>query len=243
MYIDTISYEVSGLRCKGALVRRNEGGERLPGLVMAPNWMGVTNDAVSRAVAFAEHGYVVFVADVYGVDHRPASTEAAAFLANEIRAKPVEARRRMLKALAMLEQEGTRRSLLVPRLRAAVGFCLGGGNVLELARAGAPIQAAISIHGDLTTLLPATAGAIRASVLALHGALDPIVPKAHRDAFEREMSSCDATWQLLVYGKVLHAYTDVDANAPPVAVYDARAAAHTYDLVHRFIADAFQQAA
>ncbi len=39
--------------------------------------------------------------------------------------------------------------------KAAVGFCFGGGNVLELARSGANVNAVVCLHGDLQTTMPA----------------------------------------------------------------------------------------
>ena len=62
--------------------------------------------------------------------------------------------------------------------RAAVGFCFGGGNVLELYRDGADIAAAVSIHGDLKTASAAKKGAVKAKLLVAHGAPDPVAPKA-----------------------------------------------------------------
>ena len=53
--------------------------------------------------------------------------------------------------------------------QAAVGFCFGGGNVLELARTGADLQAVVCLHGDLLTPLPAKPGDIKAAVCVLHG--------------------------------------------------------------------------
>ena len=60
----------------------------------------------------------------------------------------------------------------------------GGLNVLDLARTGADVQAVVSMHGTLATPQPAQRGEIKAAVLAVHGAADPIAPKAERDAFE-----------------------------------------------------------
>ena len=41
---------------------------------------------------------------------------------------------------------------------AAIGFCFGGSVVLELAREGADLKAAVSFHGVLTTKMPAAPG-------------------------------------------------------------------------------------
>ncbi len=82
-------------------------------------------------------------------------------------------------------------------------------------------------------------GDIKAAVLAVHGAADPVAPKAERDAFETEMTEAGACWALLTFGDVCHAFTDPQANTTGVAVYDEPATRHGYALAHAFIADAF----
>ena len=123
--------------------------------------------------------------------------------------------------------------------RAAVGFCFGGGNVLELARDGADIAAAVSIHGDLKTAQAAKKGAVKAALLVTHGAPDPVAPKADRDAFESEMDAAGAKWQMLTFSGVYHAYTDQGSDVPGVAGWHEPACRQTYTLTHQFIADAF----
>jgi dienelactone hydrolase len=128
---------------------------------------------------------------------------------------------------------------LIDHRRAAVGFCFGGGNVLDLARDGADLQAAVAIHADLATKAPARPGDVKAALLVIHGAPDPVAPKADRDAFEAEMDAAGARWQMLLFSGILHAYTDVESNAPGIAIYDESATRQTYALTHAFIADAF----
>ena len=95
------------------------------------------------------------------------------------------------------------------------------------------------MHGTLTTPQPANNGDIKAAVLAVHGAADPIAPKAERDAFEAEMTSAGARWALLTFGDVVHAFTDPQANHPGVGMYNEPATRHGYALAHAYIADAF----
>jgi len=237
-----IPYQIDGQEFEGVLVRPEGAAGPWPGLLLAPNWMGVTADAKRRAQTWADWGFVVFVPDLYGKDKRPRDFAEAASLANPLRADPQTTRQRMAKALALLEEEGAKRSILAPKLRAAVGYCFGGGNVLELARAGAPLEAVVAFHGDLTTERPAAPGEITAAILALHGSLDPVVPKSHRDQFEEEMRQAGAEWELVVFGGVLHGYTDVGVDAPPVSRYDARAAGTSYQMARTFIEEAFVKA-
>ncbi len=76
-------------------------------------------------------------------------------------------------------------------------------------------------------------------MLAVHGAADPIAPKAERDAFEAEMTAAGARWALLTFGGVVHAFTDPQAGLAGVAVYDEPATRHGYALAHAYISDAF----
>jgi dienelactone hydrolase len=95
------------------------------------------------------------------------------------------------------------------------------------------------MHGTLATPQPAKRGDIKAAVLAVHGAADPVAPKAERDAFEAEMAQAGARWALMIFGNVVHAFTDPQVNMPGVAVYNETATRHGYALAHAFIADAF----
>lgn len=238
MRTDRIKYPMGALTAEGALIYDDNVSGKRPAVLVAPNWMGMTDKAVQRGQLVAADRYVVLVADMYGAARRPADFEAAAALANPLRADAMEQRKRVKAAFETMIAEANKRNLIDDR-RAAVGFCFGGGNVLELARDGADLAAAVSIHGDLKTALPARKGAIKAALLVAHGAADPVVPKADRDGFEAEMNAAEAKWQMVVFSGVLHAYTDQGADAPGIAAWDEAATRQTYALTHQFLADAF----
>jgi len=238
MKAEKIKYAMGALTAEGALIYDETISGKRPALLMAPNWLGMTDKAIERGKLLAGDRYVVFVADMYGHGTRPADFGECAALANPLRENAVEQRKRIRAAYDTMIAEGSKRSLIDNR-RAAVGFCFGGGNVLELARDGADIAAAVSIHGDLKTALAAKKGAIKAALLVTHGAPDPVVPKADRDAFESEMDAAGAKWQMLVFSGVLHAYTDQGSDVPNVARWDEPTTRQTYAITHRFIADAF----
>lgn len=239
MAVEPVRYALAGATFEGLLVYDGSVATRRPALLVAPNAMGATEAAAERARTLAGTRYVVLVADMYGLGRRPRNAEEAGALANPIRSNPLEARRRIGAAFVKLIEEGQHRQLIDPTRRAAVGFGFGGGNVLELARSGAGLQAVVSIHGYLTSTMPARYGDIKAAVLAIHGAADPIVPKSERDAFEAEMERVNATWQCVVFGGQLHGFAEAVAEVPGKIRYDAPAARKTFDLVHAFIADAF----
>jgi dienelactone hydrolase len=238
MKAEKIKYSMGTVTAEGAVVYNDAVGGKRPALLMAPNWLGMTDQAIERAKLVAGDRYVVFVADLYGEGTRPADFGGAARLANPLRENAVEQRKRIRAAYDAMIVEGDRRNLIDGR-RAAVGFCFGGGNVLELARDGADLAAAVSIHGDLKTTHAARKGAIKANLLVAHGAPDPVTPKADRDAFENEMDAAGAKWQLLLFSGVYHAYTDQGSDVPGIAGWDEHACRQTYALTHQFIADAF----
>lgn len=240
MRAEMIKYPMGAVTAEGALVYDDTISARRPAVLMAPNWLGVTDKAIERARLVAGDRYAVFVADMYGHGARPADFGQAAALANPLRENAVEQRGRIRAAYDTMLAEASSRDLIDDR-RAAVGFCFGGGNVLELARDAVDIAAAVSIHGDLKTAQPAQKGAIKARLLVTHGALDPVVPKADRDAFESEMDGAGAKWQMLIFSGVLHAYTDQGADVPGVSGWDEAATRQTYALTHQFIADAFKK--
>ncbi|MBV8161905.1 MAG: dienelactone hydrolase family protein [Acidimicrobiia bacterium] len=107
---------------------------------------------------------------------------------------------------------------------AAVGFCFGGMVVLTMARAGADLDGVISMHGSLATPRRARPGAVKARVLACHGALDSHVPMSDVAGFAEEMDAAGADWQLNIYGGAVHGFTHTDAvsGAIPGVAYDAR---------------------
>jgi dienelactone hydrolase len=80
---------------------------------------------------------------------------------------------------------------------------------------------------------------VKAKVLAVHGADDPIAPKGDRDALEEEMRKAGANWTILAFGGVFHSFTDPSANRPPSSQYSAHASRYGYALAHALLADAF----
>jgi dienelactone hydrolase len=237
--VESVKYSVSGLGCSGELVYDDTVKSQRPLLLVAPNWLGVTKDVIERAKTLAGPRYVAFVADMFGEGKEPKGTENPMDFLKPLIEDAAETRRRIVAAFDAMTEEAVARGVGDAKRRAGIGYCFGGSNVIDLARAGADVQAVVSVHGVLATPAPAKKGDIKAAILVLHGAADPISPKAHRDMFEAEMDAAGARWYALTFGQVVHAYTDVGVNNPPVAVYSEPATRHGYALAHGFIEDVF----
>ena len=239
MKAESITYACGGRSYRGALVYKGSVAAPRPLMLISPNWLGVTPEAIRRAETMAGDSYVAFVADMYGDGLCATGPQDAAPLADAVRADAPERRRRITAAFEAMTAAASDRHIGDASRRAAVGFCFGGGNVLELARAGADVKAVVCLHGDLTSPLAATPGDIRAALMVMHGSVDPVSPKAQRDAFEAEMDAAKAKWQMLTFGGLVHSFCESEANVPGIAEYDAPAARQCYRLIDLFIADAF----
>ena len=238
MKSEPVKYSCGSLACRGQLIW-DETAKSQPLLLMAPNWLGVTKDNIAVGEMLAGQGYVVFVADMFGEGKGPKGTEDPMAFLEPLISDATETRKRISAAFDAMTREAAARGIGDGKRRAAIGYCFGGHNVLDLARAGADVAAVVSVHGVLATPMPAKKGDIKAAVLVLHGAADPVSPRAHRDMFENEMDIACARWYALTFGNCVHAYTIPSANFPPVAKYDEPATRHGYTLAHAFIADAF----
>jgi dienelactone hydrolase len=239
--VERINYQAGNTACTGALVYDERASGLRPLMLVAPNWLGVTDDAIKRAASMAGSKYVAFVADMYGSGKIPAGPPEAMPLANGLRADAPERRRRITAALDALRSESTKREIGDLKRQIAVGFCFGGGNVLELARTGADVHAVICLHGDLLTALPAKPGDIKAAICVMHGAKDPVVPKNDRDAFEAEMEAVGAKWQMLVFGGLLHSFCEAESDVPGIACFDPGAARQCYAMIDDFATAAFDR--
>jgi len=213
-------------RCEQANLRGylawNDSAEPQPGILVVHEGLGLGDFAMERARRLAGLGYVALAADMFGERRQARNLQEVATLVGGLRAEPEKLRARgraALETLAALPQVDARRL-------AAIGFCFGGSVVLELARAGADLRAAVSFHGVLATKMPAVSGKVKASVLVLTGADDPLAPPDQVADFENEMRAAAVRdWQVISYGNTLHGFTNPasDGSMLRSALYNAQA--------------------
>lgn len=234
--VQSVVYQIDGQSYESRLLF-SQGAQAAPGLVMAPNWMGVSEGAELIAKQVASKGYVVLLADLYGQNVRPKSGDEAAAAMMPLKNDRALLNKRMQAALDQLTGQ-TVAAVDTSRL-AAFGFCFGGCCALELARTGAPLKAAVSFHGTLDTPNPADANTIKGKLLVLHGASDPLVPKEQLPAFEAEMNAANVDWQLLSYGGAFHSFTDPQANNPGVQMYNPTVSRRAFTAMHNLLDEVF----
>lgn len=233
----TVEYRQGDAALEGVLVWDDAAKGPRPGVLVVPDWKGVGPVPIAEAEKLAREGYVAFVADIYGKGVRPKDTAEAAAQATKYRSD-----RKLLRARAQAGLDTLRQSEGVdPERIAAIGYCFGGGAVLELARSGADVDAVVSFHGNLDTPDPADAKQIKGTVLALHGAADPHVPPEQVAAFEKEMSAADVDWYLIAYGGAVHSFTNPQAGSDPSkgVAYDEKAAKRSWAAMKRLFDEVF----
>jgi len=203
---EKVSYQIGADSFQGLFLKAKS--KKAPGVLLVPNWMGVTEESEKQARRFNELGYNVFVADIYGEKIRPKNPKDAGAQASLYKANRLLFRERLEASLKQLRQNPA----VDPRRLAVLGYCFGGTGAIELARAGADLRAAISFHGGLDSPAPSDGASIKASVLALHGADDPLVKPADLEAFVAEMTTHKIDFKLISYPGAVHSFTDVGAG-------------------------------
>lgn len=233
-----VAYSLGDSRFEGVLVYDDAVKAPRPGLVLVPNWLGVTDANVKQAMEVAGQKYVILVADMFGVGARPKNQEEAAKASGALKNDRALMRARAGKALEALLAQAKTAPLDTTKI-GAIGFCFGGTAALELARSGAKVAGVVSFHGGLDSPKPEDAKNIQGRVLALHGADDPFVPEKDVQAFKAEMRAAKVDWELVVFGGAVHGFTDPDANVPGKLQYNPVVARRAFKMMNDFFAEIF----
>jgi len=126
---------------------------------------------------------------------------------------------------------------------ATIGYCFGGASVLELGRQGGDVKAIVSFHGSLSNPTPADAKNIKAPLLVLHGADDPVVPAAEVEAFKTEMKEAKVDLQFVAYSGTVHSFTQPEAgnDNSKGAAYNAQSAKRSWAAMQAFLKETLGQ--
>lgn len=204
-----------------------------PGVLVVHGGAGLDEHAKRRARQFAELGLLVFACDMYGKAVIGDRDRVMSCIRDLVADREKIARR----AQAGVKVLGSH-PLLDGKI-AALGYCFGGRAVLELARTGADLAGAISVHGSLETARPASPAGVKAKVLVCHGALDPHVPATQLTGFIDEMNAAGTDYQLVIYGGAMHGFThDLGPHGPGVAYHPA-SDKRSFQAITAFLAEAF----
>ncbi len=235
---EAIVYEHQGAKLEGFLAYDSRVKERRPGVLLVHEWWGHNDYIRERAKQFASLGYVAFAVDMYGAGKVTADPKQASAWSKPFYDDRDFFRSRLQAGLQQLTQQpGVEKSKV-----AALGYCFGGTAALELARSGADLASVISFHGGLGTPKPATAGTMRAQVLVLNGADDPMVKPEERAQFMVEMRAAGVQWEFVEFGGAVHAFTNkaADSYGIPGVAFNAIAERRSWERSKAFLAETLE---
>ncbi|KIH82264.1 dienelactone hydrolase family protein [Pseudomonas batumici] len=179
-----------------------------PGVVVVHEWWGLNDYAKRRARDLAALGYSALAIDMYGEGKNTEHPKDAMAFMQAATQNSAAASARFQAGLELLKQQPQTN----PDKLAAIGYCFGGGVVLDAARRGVPLAGVVSFHGALATDTPATPGSVKARILVEHGAKDSMVTAQNVSAFKAEMDKAGADYRFVSLEGAKHGFTNPDAD-------------------------------
>jgi len=239
---EEVSYKSGETTMKGYLVTDDAFTGKRPGVLVVHEWWGHNAYARKRADMLAKLGYTALAVDMYGdgktADH---PKDAGAFSA-AVKNNLPEARARFEAALELLKKQPT----VDQKKIAAIGYCFGGGIVLEMAREGVELNAVASFHGSLGTTHRAMPGVIKVQrVLIANGAADKFIKPEDVAGLTGELAASGVAFEFLNLPGALHSFTNPDADmlgkkfGMPIA-YNAAADRKSWEAMKAMFAETFK---
>ena len=183
---------------------------------------GITPFIQDQAARIAALGVAVLCADLWA-GPAPQGPQVGAALAALTGDAAEWAGRVQAADAALRAQSGAKRII-------GLGYCFGGTSILNHARLGADLAAAVAFHPGLEHPLGPWAPGPARVALAI-GAQDPLAPPQALTALTEAMTEAGRDWELTLFSHARHGFTEPDApGRPPFAAYHAASARRAWAL-------------
>ena len=204
---ETVSYKVDTLNMSSYVVYDENIEGKRPAVLVVHEWWGLNDYIKRRAKMLAEMGYIAMAVDMYGNNRKGNDPQEAGLLAG-----PYYENMTMTKKIFDGGLEVFKKNPNVDQSQiAGIGYCFGGGLLLNLARMGEPLNGVVSFHGGLVGA-PPDKDLTKAEILVCHGEADPFVPNEEAATFKKQMDSIGKTYTFKSYPGATHAFTNPDAT-------------------------------
>jgi dienelactone hydrolase len=235
---EPVEYKQGDTTLRGMLAYDDAVKDKRPAVIIVPEWWGLNDYPKTRAKQLAELGYVAFAIDMYGDGKTTEDPKQAGEWSGAIRKDPQTAKARFDAALDALKKN----EHVDANKIAAIGYCFGGGVVVNMARAGEPLAGVVSFHGAIGTDTPAKPGAIKTNILVCHGGDDPMVTRDQVAKFEKEMKDAGANYEVKIYDGAQHSFTNPAADRHGIKgiAYNEKADKESWEAMKNFLAEIFK---
>ncbi|WP_071527411.1 dienelactone hydrolase family protein [Nodosilinea nodulosa] len=200
---EPVLYNADGQTFEGYFAVNQNFGKTHPLVVIVHDWNGLDDYEKRRAEMLAEQGYAAFAIDLYGQGVRPSNRDEAQAQSSALSADRATMRSRLEAGLAQAQAMDDIDSSRV----VAIGYCFGGGAVLEMARAGMDLNGFVTFHGSLATPDGQDYSQAKGSILVLHGSDDGSVPMTAVAQLATELDAAGVDFNMEIYGGTDHAFT------------------------------------
>lgn len=236
-----VIYSAYGTNLNGYIAYdENMEGPR-PGIIVVHEWWGHNDYTRKRAEMLAELGYIALAVDMYGEGKQAHHPDDAGKFAMAVMQNMDTASARFNAAINLLKEQPQTNSEKI----AAIGYCFGGGIVLQMALNGADLDGVVSFHGSLPADSISNPEQVKAKLLVCNGADDPFVPQEQKDAFKKAMDDAGISYKFVDYPGAVHAFTNPAADSTgqkfniPLA-YNKEADEKSWQEMKKFFDDLFK---
>lgn len=237
---EPVEYSSGDTTLQGYVARPKDADGDRPAVIVVHEWWGHNDYARGRAEELAEAGYVAFALDMYGDGRTAAHPEdATAFMQSvmgnaEVMEARFDAAVELVKGMDGVDGERI----------AAIGYCMGGGIVLRMARTSDDLTAVASFHGSLGAALGMEDSGSAHAVYLAHGRADEFVTMEQMEQLEQELSASEQITDVRssVFEGAKHGFTNPAATRKgeefdlPLA-YDEEADERSWETLLEFLGE------
>lgn len=236
---EMVTYSGDHATLNGFVVYDQNSTAKRPAVLVVPEWWGLTDYPKRRARDLAKLGYVAMAVDIYGNGKIADNADSAKAFSTPFYMNPGSAKARLDAAIDKIKTY----SMVDTANIGAIGYCFGGGVLLNAVRLGDDLKGAVSFHGNLLGT-PARKDLLKTKILVCHGNADQFVPQKDVAEFKKQMDSIGADYHFIGYDSAMHAFSNPDATALgqkfhlPIA-YNEKADTASWSAMKSFFATLF----
>ncbi len=237
---ENVTYTGDNTTMNGYIVYDENNKNRRPAVLVVPEWWGLNDYPKMRARMLAKLGYVAMAIDMYGGGKTAETPDSAGKFAGALYKDPKGAKARIDAAIAKISTYAVVDTANI----GAIGYCFGGGMLLNTARLGDELKGVVSFHGSLLGT-PARKDLLKTKILVCHGNADQFVSQKDVAEFRKQMDSIGADYTFIGYDSATHAFTNPTSTVNgvkfkmPIA-YNAKADTASWDSMKGFFATLFK---